>query len=251
MDASPATETINDEWCIEHFDHLSPELAADLHTTLARTRSLCPVTHSDQYDGFWVVTDYDDVLRVAQDWGTFSSAHGLTVPVAPIAVRNIPVELDPPLHREYKRLINAYFTAAVVAQWEDRTRRLVTRLDRRLRRRRPVRLHGRVRAAVPGVVVLRSRAERAARRHRARHLPRVEGGDPQRSRGRRLLGRALRVDPELRRPAPPGAAAGRRRRRGAARGDRGTARSPTRRSSARSSCSCSAGSRPPPARSGR
>ena len=43
-------------------------------------------------------------------------------------MRNIPVELDPPLHREYKRLINAYFTAAVVAQWEDRTRRLVTRL---------------------------------------------------------------------------------------------------------------------------
>ena len=128
MDASPATETINDEWCIEHFDHLSPELAADLHNTLARTRSLCPVAHSDQYDGFWVVTDYDDVLRIAQDWGTFSSAHGLTVPVAPIAVRNIPVELDPPLHREYKRLINAYFTAAVVEQWEDRTRRLVTRL---------------------------------------------------------------------------------------------------------------------------
>jgi cytochrome P450 len=128
MDASPTTETINDEWCIEHFDHLSPELAADLHNTLARTRSLCPVAHSDQYDGFWVVTDYDDVLRVAQDWGTFSSAHGLTVPVAPIAVRNIPVELDPPLHREYKRLINAYFTAAVVEQWEDRTRRLVTRL---------------------------------------------------------------------------------------------------------------------------
>jgi cytochrome P450 len=128
MDASPATETISDEWCTEHFDHLSPELAADLHPTLARTRSLCPVAHSDQYDGFWVVTTYDEVLRVAQDWDTFSSAHGLTVPVAPIAVRNIPVELDPPLHREYKRLINAHFTAAVVAQWEDRTRRLVTRL---------------------------------------------------------------------------------------------------------------------------
>src|SRR6476469_2839206 len=113
MDGSPATETINDEWCTAHFDHLSPELAADLHNALARARSLCPVAHSDQYDGFWVVTSYDDVLRVAQDWETFSSAQGLTVPVAPIAVRNIPVELDPPLHREYKRLINAYFTAAV------------------------------------------------------------------------------------------------------------------------------------------
>ena len=46
-------------------------------------RSLCPVTHSENYGGFWVVTEYEDVLRVAQDWETFSSrAHGLTVPPA-------------------------------------------------------------------------------------------------------------------------------------------------------------------------
>ncbi|MFI5047992.1 MAG: cytochrome P450, partial [Acidimicrobiia bacterium] len=131
MDTSAATETITeitDEWCTEHFDHLSPELAADLHATLARTRSLCPVAHSDQYDGFYVVTRYEDVLRVAQDWGTFSSAHGLTVPRAPIATRNLPVEVDPPLHREYKRLINAYFTPAKVEPWEDDTRALVNQM---------------------------------------------------------------------------------------------------------------------------
>ena len=92
------------------------ELAATLPDTLARMRSLCPVARSENYGGFWVVTEYEDVLRVAQDWETFSSAHGLTVPPSPIAVRNIPVEVDPPLHRTYKRLINAYFTpAAVVA----------------------------------------------------------------------------------------------------------------------------------------
>jgi cytochrome P450 len=68
------------------------------------------------------------VLEVAQDWETFSSAYGLTVPVSPIAVRNLPVEIDPPLHRVFKRLINAYFTPAAVAPWEDRTRKLVTRL---------------------------------------------------------------------------------------------------------------------------
>ncbi len=128
MDPSTTAETMTDEWCTEHFDHLSPELAADLHPTLTRMRSQCPVAHSDRYDGFWVVTKYDDVLRVAQDWETFSSAHGLTVPVAPIAVRNIPVEVDPPLQRAYKRLINTHFTPAVVEQWEDRTRALVTRL---------------------------------------------------------------------------------------------------------------------------
>jgi cytochrome P450 len=122
----PATGT--EQWCRDHFDHLDPQFAEAFHGTLATMRSRCPVTHSDQHGGFWVGTRYEDVLRVAQDWATFSSAHGLTVPVAPIAVRNLPVEVDPPLHREYKRLINAYFTPAAVAPWEGDTRALVNRL---------------------------------------------------------------------------------------------------------------------------
>jgi cytochrome P450 len=91
-------------------------------------RARCPVAHSDRYGGFWVVTAYDQVLAVAQDWETFSSAFGLTVPVSPIAVRNLPVEIDPPLQRVFKRLINPFFTPAAVAPWEARTRALVTRL---------------------------------------------------------------------------------------------------------------------------
>jgi cytochrome P450 len=126
--AADVPAAIDDAWCERHFDHLSPALAADLPGTLARMRSLCPVAHSDEHAGFWVVTDYEDVLAVAQDWETFSSAHGLTVPISPIAVRNLPVEVDPPLHRVFKRLINAYFTPAAVAPWEDTTRSLVTRL---------------------------------------------------------------------------------------------------------------------------
>ena len=119
---------LTDDWCREHFDHLASEVADDLFPILARMRSVCPVTHSDQYGGFWVITKYEDVFRVAEDWETFSSAHGLTVPVAPIAVRNLPTESDPPLHRHYKRLINPYFSPGAVLRWEPKTRELVTRL---------------------------------------------------------------------------------------------------------------------------
>lgn len=128
MQTDAATPPITDEWCLHHFDHMSPELAAAFPETLARMRSLCPVAHSDGYEGFWVVTDYQDVLKVAQDWKTFSSQSGLTVPVAPISVRSIPVEVDPPLHTAYKRLTNPYLTPAAVSKWEDHTRRLVTEL---------------------------------------------------------------------------------------------------------------------------
>lgn len=123
-----AAGAITDEWCNHHFDHLAQELIDNLYPVLTRMRSSCPVTHSDEYGGYWVVTKYDEVLRVAQDWETFSSAFGLTVPASPIAVRNLPVEIDPPLHREFKRLINAYFTPNAVRPWEPQTRALVNRL---------------------------------------------------------------------------------------------------------------------------
>jgi cytochrome P450 len=123
---------ITDEWIAEHFDLLSPALAAELHPTLARARSQCPVAHSDQYGGYWVSTRYEDVLRIAQDWESFSSELGITVPHIPSSggksMKILPVGIDPPLHRTFKRLINAYFTPAAVAPWEEPTRALVNRL---------------------------------------------------------------------------------------------------------------------------
>ena len=117
-----------DDWCLHHFDHLAPELAATLPDTMARMRGLCPVAHSDRHGGFWVVSGYEDALSVAQNWEVFSSAHGLAILPSQGVVRNLPVETDPPEHRIYKRLINPYFTPAAVAPWEQPTRDLVTRL---------------------------------------------------------------------------------------------------------------------------
>jgi cytochrome P450 len=119
---------LTDEWLANHFDHLSPEFSQSLHETLARMRSRCPVAHSDAHSSFWVITRYDDVLRVAQDWETFSSAHGVSPTESTMSVAAIPVHLDPPIQRVFKRLINAYFTAAMVAPYEPATRALVTRL---------------------------------------------------------------------------------------------------------------------------
>jgi cytochrome P450 len=119
---------LSDAWCAGQFDHVSPELAQHLHDTLAHMRTNHPVAHSEEHGGFWIVSRYEDVLRVAQDWRTFSSAHGVSVPGNDNVVKAIPEHLDPPLHREYKRLINAWFTPAVVAPYEPPTRALVTRL---------------------------------------------------------------------------------------------------------------------------
>ena len=91
-------------------------------------RVCCPVTFSDQLGGHWVVTGYEDVLRVAQDWEAFSSQLGVGIPEKGTTPLAIPEHIDPPLHRDYKRLVNAYFTPDVVGRYEGQTRALVTRL---------------------------------------------------------------------------------------------------------------------------
>ncbi len=124
----PAGEPLSDDWCAHHFNYLAPEFANEIHPTLERMRAHCPVTHSDERGGFWVITRYEDVLRIAQDWETFSSELGVAIPDTQMVSKAIPEHIDPPLHREYKRLINAWFTPAVVAGYVEPTRALVTRL---------------------------------------------------------------------------------------------------------------------------
>jgi len=121
-------DPITDEWLGQHFDHTASELGLTLSGSLRRMRSLCPVAHSDRHGGFWVLTKYDDVARAAQDWGTFSSADGVGLPRPIGQPKTIPVEVDPPLQRTYRRLINRYLAPAAVNPWEPRTRALASRL---------------------------------------------------------------------------------------------------------------------------
>jgi cytochrome P450 len=127
-DGAAAPGPLPDDWWQHHFDPNSPELAPRMYETLAPMRDRCPVARSDKYDGFWVATRYEDILEIAQDWETFSSAQGLSIPSSPIAVRNLPVEVDPPIQRTYKRIITPFFTPRAVAAYEQPTRDLVNRL---------------------------------------------------------------------------------------------------------------------------
>ena len=121
-------QPLSDEWCAHHFNYLDPAFAGAIHPTLTRMRERWPVTRSDERGGFWVLTRYEDVLAAAQDWETFSSELGVAIPDTQMVSKAIPEHIDPPLHREYKRLISAWFTPAVVAPYEAPTRALVTRL---------------------------------------------------------------------------------------------------------------------------
>lgn len=119
---------LSDEWCEDHFDYLAPEFARELHPTLARMRARCPISHSDAHGGYWIVTRYADVVRVSQDWESFSNQLGVGIPHSEYSVPAIPEHIDPPLHRVYKTLISRWLTPAIVRRYEAPTRALVTRL---------------------------------------------------------------------------------------------------------------------------
>ncbi len=129
MEQAPsAVGAQSDEWFTQHFDHLSAEVAQTMPDTMARMRSIGPVTHSEAHDSFWVVAGYEEAVDAAQNWASFSSEHGLSATNSQTYIRNLPVEVDPPAQRVYKRMLNPHFTPAAVSQWEPQTRAMVTRL---------------------------------------------------------------------------------------------------------------------------
>ena len=99
-------------------EHLEPygERTSDWWQVLDEARARCPVTHSDGGGGFWLVTRYEDVAKILQSPRIFSSTDGITLVRQPDNPQKPPIELDPPLQRDFRRLLNPHLTPAVVRE---------------------------------------------------------------------------------------------------------------------------------------
>jgi cytochrome P450 len=81
-----------------------------------------------------LILRHADVRRAAKDWQTFSSDAPYRVPIpseeADRSMRQLPIETDPPLHTEYRELVEPIFRRpkdpAVIARIEDLIGRLIT-----------------------------------------------------------------------------------------------------------------------------
>ncbi|MEV4729883.1 cytochrome P450 [Saccharopolyspora sp. NPDC049426] len=118
---------------IVHFDHHSAEHAANHVDAYRELRQECPVAWTDAHGGFWVLSDYPSVFEASRDDDLFSSArseHGgeglaIIIPKAPTAF-HIPIELDPPKFRSYRKAVNAVTSPAAVRRLTDVIDRFVT-----------------------------------------------------------------------------------------------------------------------------
>ena len=118
------------------FDHNSATFIEDPYPLYERLREQDPVHFSDRYNGYFVLTRYEDVRRALLDWHVFSSAQpGVTS--IPMSVQRdfqeIPLEVDPPEHAEYRRLVSDLFTRNAIAKLEPGIRRIAAELLEPLR----------------------------------------------------------------------------------------------------------------------
>ena len=114
------------------YDHFDTSLAPDPYPVFSALRAREPVAWSECHGGFWVVSRYQDLVEAGRDWARFSTnEHGASLPELPFP-RLAPLEVDPPLHREYRRLINDLFSPTSVQTREPEIRKIAQELMRPL-----------------------------------------------------------------------------------------------------------------------
>jgi len=99
------------------------------HATFNRLRVEDPVHWTEEQDGsgFWSILRYDDALAVSRDVETFTSARGIRLEEMDeeqTEARRTMMELDPPDHTRYRRLVSKGFTRRRVEGYEDQIRDL-------------------------------------------------------------------------------------------------------------------------------
>jgi cytochrome P450 len=103
------------------FNPFDPAAADSAIDRLGEIRQRSPVTHLNLHGGVWLVTGYQAARTVLGDYRTYVSSDGVVFP--PVAKQvDPPIETDPPLHKEFRTLLNPYFSRAGLSAHEDTIR---------------------------------------------------------------------------------------------------------------------------------
>lgn len=100
------------------WDPHAPNVVRDQRAAYDRMRDRCPVAHG--VDGGWTVFRHADVVQALHDHATFSNV----VSQHPA----VPNGMDPPQHTAYRRLVDRYFSADRIADFEPVCRKIAADL---------------------------------------------------------------------------------------------------------------------------
>lgn len=145
------TEALDLDDLVGRWNLYDPEHEKQRVAVLAYARRHRPVARTEA-GGFYLVTRYEDVRRVLQDWETFSSEACLPTP-API--RMCPIDSDPPLQSDLRNLLNPLFSRSQLMRYEPMIREVAAGLVEQWADEGKVELVGDFAAPFVGTVLMR------------------------------------------------------------------------------------------------
>jgi cytochrome P450 len=111
----------------EQYDHFDQDYFVDPLPIWKRMREEEPVARSEQYGGYYIVSRYDLIKEAAADPKRFSNSQSTGIPPLPI-VGLIPIDIDPPAQREYRKILNPALGVDPVNDKEDDVRKIIAGL---------------------------------------------------------------------------------------------------------------------------
>jgi len=122
---------------VENFDHHSTFFRDNYFNIIRYLVAKKPIFRSPAYGGFSMVCNYKAMRAIATDTKTFPNENSSRVipsgPLPPL----IPVDLNPPDHTFYRRVLNPLFSPSAMARRRDDTIQLARELLAAVRKRDP------------------------------------------------------------------------------------------------------------------
>jgi len=91
----------------------------NIFDTYKELRNRCPVSRSEEHGGFWFLVKSEDIFAAEQSPDTFSVTPSMLLPPFGTDVPLIPIDIDPPEHAHYRRVLLPLFTPQAVAKLDE------------------------------------------------------------------------------------------------------------------------------------
>ncbi len=112
----------------DDFDPLASEDFYSAHDIYKNMRTGCPVAHSNEWNGFWSLLKYDDVVGVLKNPKQYITSVQNVVPKVAFTGRRPPLHLDPPEHTPYRTALNPFFTKKKMEEFKPVLHNVVVEL---------------------------------------------------------------------------------------------------------------------------
>lgn len=122
MDQAHATDIPVSE-LLSQFDYTNPDHDTRIDEVLRHARGACPVPHTTAFGGHYIATTYEAAAEVLRDHTTFSSTEYVNI-VGSMGVRQPPLDTDPPLQHDYRKILNPFFHPKQLAESEQQVREI-------------------------------------------------------------------------------------------------------------------------------